>query len=120
MFLLQAEDGIRGGHVTGVQTCALPIYLPVIHTVQPPEDFDGGAWTGEGTVINSRSEHLDIDGLDVPAAKDAVTTWLQEQDKGSAAVTYRLRDWLFSRQRYWGEPLPVVYDDDGRVIPLPH
>ncbi|HLS25146.1 MAG TPA: leucine--tRNA ligase [Beutenbergiaceae bacterium] len=93
--------------------------LPVIHTVQPPEDFDGGAWTGEGTVINSRSEHLDIDGLDVPAAKDAVTTWLQEQDKGSAAVTYRLRDWLFSRQRYWGEPFPVVYDDDGRVIPLP-
>src|SRR5690625_798070 len=93
--------------------------LPVIHTVQPPEDFDGGAWTGEGTVINSRSEHLDIDGLDVPAAKDAVTTWLQEQDKGSAAVTYRLRDWLFSRQRYWGEPFPVVYDSDGRVIPLP-
>src|SRR5690625_3647367 len=92
--------------------------LPVIHTVQPPEDFDGGAWTGEGTVINSRSEHLALDGMDVPAAKESVTTWLQEQGKGDAAVTYRLRDWLFSRQRYWGEPFPVVYDD-GRVIPLP-
>ncbi len=93
--------------------------LPVVYTVQPPEDFDGGAWTGEGTVINSRSESLDINGMDVATAKDAVTTWLQEQGLGSAAVTYRLRDWLFSRQRYWGEPFPVVYDSDGRVIPLP-
>ena len=93
--------------------------LPIIYTVQPPEGFDGGAYVGDGQVINSSTEQLSLDGLDVPAAKEKVTQWLLARDVGRSAKTYRLRDWLFSRQRYWGEPFPVVYAEDGRPIALP-
>ncbi|MGC0142300.1 leucine--tRNA ligase [Pseudactinotalea sp. Z1732] len=93
--------------------------LPVIPTVTAPEGFEGGAWSGEGTVINSAAEGIDLNGMDVATAKETIIAWLQNQGMGAAATTYRLRDWLFSRQRYWGEPFPVVYDADGRVIDLP-
>ncbi|RPF28806.1 leucine--tRNA ligase [Georgenia muralis] len=93
--------------------------LPVIHTVAPPEGFEGGAYSGDGTVVNSAGPSLSLDGLDVVAAKDAMVAWLEENGAGRGATTYRLRDWLFSRQRYWGEPFPVVYDDEGRAHALP-
>ncbi|MCK6209473.1 leucine--tRNA ligase [Georgenia sp. EYE_87] len=92
--------------------------LPVIHTVAPPEGHEG-AWTGDGTVVNSASDALTLDGLDVPTAKATMISWLETQGVGRGATTYRLRDWLFSRQRYWGEPFPVVYDAEGRVHALP-
>jgi len=89
--------------------------LPIVRTVQPPEGFEGRAYTGDGPAINSGF----LDGLDVAAARQAITDWLTEHDPGGPAVTYKLRDWLFSRQRYWGEPFPIVYDEDGhpRVLP---
>ena len=89
--------------------------LPIVRTVQPPEGFVGRAYTGDGPAINSGL----LDGLDVAAAKQAIIGWLKEHDAGEPAVTYKLRDWLFSRQRYWGEPFPIVYDEDGhpRVVP---
>ncbi|QGH69582.1 leucine--tRNA ligase [Pseudactinotalea sp. HY158] len=93
--------------------------LPIVRTVQPPEGFTGGAYTGEGATINSANADLSLDGLDVASAKTAIIDWLDQHDLGEGTVTYRLRDWLFSRQRYWGEPFPVVYDSDGRVVPLP-
>jgi Leucyl-tRNA synthetase, Domain 2 len=71
--------------------------LPIIRTVQPPEGFEGRAYTGGGPAINSGL----LDGLDVAAAKQAIIGWLNEHDAGEPAVTYKLRDWLFSRQRYW-------------------
>ncbi|MBB3675725.1 leucine--tRNA ligase [Modestobacter versicolor] len=93
--------------------------LPVVRTVQPPADFDGGAYTGTGPMINSSNEQLSLDGLDKAAAIAAVTEWLVGGGHGEATTTYKLRDWLFSRQRYWGEPFPIVYDADDLPIAVP-
>jgi leucyl-tRNA synthetase len=93
--------------------------LPVVRTVQPPADFDGGAYTGSGPMINSSNEHLSLDGLEKTAAIAAVTEWLVGHGHGEATTTYKLRDWLFSRQRYWGEPFPIVYDEDDLPIAVP-
>jgi leucyl-tRNA synthetase len=89
--------------------------LPIIRTVQPPEDFDGEAYVGEGPAINSAF----LDGLGVEDAKRRMIEWLEEQGKGRAAVTYRLRDWLISRQRYWGTPIPIIYCDSCGTVPVP-
>jgi leucyl-tRNA synthetase len=89
--------------------------LPIIRTVQPVEGFEGKAYLGDGPAINSGF----LDGLGVADAKKAIIEWLEREGHGEAAVTYRLRDWLFSRQRYWGEPFPIVYDETGLPIALP-
>jgi leucyl-tRNA synthetase len=89
--------------------------LPIVRTVQPPEGFEGKAYTGEGPAINSGF----LDGLGVDDAKRAIRSWLAEQGRGEPTVTYKLRDWLFSRQRYWGEPFPIVYDETGLPVALP-
>jgi len=93
--------------------------LEVVHTVQPPAEHVEGAWTGDGEVINSANEEISLNGMTVAEAKAAITRWLEDKGLGEARTTYRLRDWLFSRQRYWGEPFPVVYDEEGRVHALP-
>jgi leucyl-tRNA synthetase len=95
--------------------------LLIVRTVQPPADFVGKAYTGEGPAINSTApDHgLSLDGLGVVDAKAAIIEWLERTGNGSGAVTYRLRDWLFSRQRYWGEPFPIVYDETGLPVALP-
>ena len=84
-----------------------------------PADFDGGAWTGDGEKINSASADLDLNGLDKDEAKDRATEYAQARGFGRARTTYRLRDWLFSRQRYWGEPFPIVYDPEHPEVPIP-
>ncbi|MFD6071753.1 leucine--tRNA ligase [Amycolatopsis lurida] len=89
--------------------------LEIIRTVQPSEGFDGKAFTGDGPAINSGF----LDGMGVDEAKKTMIGWLEEHGHGRGTVQYKLRDWLFSRQRYWGEPFPVVYDEDGQVHPLP-
>ncbi|WP_407650810.1 leucine--tRNA ligase [Actinoplanes lobatus] len=88
--------------------------LPIIRTVKAPEGFEG-AFTGDGPAINSDW----LDGKEVAEAKAAMIEWLEANGKGRGATTYRLRDWLFSRQRYWGEPFPIVYDETGLPIALP-
>ena len=97
--------------------------LDVVTTITPPTDFDSeaAAWTGDGVLVNSARPEvgLDLNGLDKAAAIAAMTAWLEERKVGHATTTYRLRDWLFSRQRYWGEPFPVVYGQDGRAHALP-
>ncbi len=93
--------------------------LEVVRTVQPPADFEGGAWTGDGETINSANDEISLNGLPTDEAKAVITRWLESKGLGEARTTYRLRDWLFSRQRYWGEPFPVVYDEDGRAHALP-
>jgi leucyl-tRNA synthetase len=89
--------------------------LPIVRTVQPPTDFEGEAYLGDGPAINSDF----LDGLDVEAAKARMVEWLEAQGRGARAVSYKLRDWLFSRQRYWGEPFPVLHLEDGSVRLVP-
>jgi leucyl-tRNA synthetase len=95
--------------------------LPIVRTVQPTEGFDGKAFLGDGPAINSANPFLGVslDGLGVADAKQTIIEWLEKEGHGQGAVTFRLRDWLFSRQRYWGEPFPIVYDETGLPIALP-
>jgi len=89
--------------------------LPIIRTVQPPEGFDGNAYLGDGPAINSGP----LNGLHVAEAKKKIIEELERAGWGTATITYKLRDWLFSRQRYWGEPFPIVYDETGLPVALP-
>ncbi len=89
--------------------------LEIIRTVQPSEGWDGNAFTGDGPAINSDF----LDGLLIDDAKEKMIEWLEETGNGNRNTTYKLRDWLFSRQRYWGEPFPIVYDDDDLPVALP-
>ena len=89
-----------------------------MRTVEPPDDWEangGGAYTGEGVKINSGF----LDGLDVATAKARAIDWLEEQGIGERKVNYRIRDWLVSRQRFWGCPIPAVYCDVHGVVPVP-
>ncbi|HEY0119712.1 MAG TPA: leucine--tRNA ligase [Cellulomonas sp.] len=90
--------------------------LPVVYTVAGEGE---GARTEHGVVVNSSNDEVNLDGLSVDEAKDRIIAWLAARGQGEARTTYRLRDWLFSRQRYWGEPFPVVYDEDDVPIALP-
>ena len=92
--------------------------LPIVRTVQPPDGHEG-PYLGEGPAINSSSASVSLDGLGVDDAKSTIIAWLEQQGSGRGTTTYRLRDWLFSRQRYWGEPFPIVYDEGGHPIALP-
>ena len=85
--------------------------LPIVRTVEPPADFDGKAYMGEGKVINSGF----LNGLYIDEAKQKTIAWLEEIGCGEGTVTYKLRDWLFSRQRYWGEPFPILHGPDGTI-----
>ena len=93
--------------------------LPIVRTVQPPGDYAGKAFVGDGPAVNSARDTLTLDGMGVDGAKAAMIGWLEEYGYGQGAVTYKLRDWLFSRQRYWGEPFPIVYGADGLPQALP-
>jgi len=94
--------------------------LPVIRTVEPPDGFPADqAYTGDGPAINSANDDISLNGLEIAEAKTAITQWLQDKRFGRAHKQYKLRDWLFSRQRYWGEPFPIVYDADGISRSLP-
>jgi len=88
--------------------------LPVLEVIAGG-DIASEAYTGDGAVVNSDY----LDGLAVAEAKAAITARLEAGGRGRARVEYKLRDWLFARQRYWGEPFPIVYDADGRAHPLP-
>jgi leucyl-tRNA synthetase len=95
--------------------------LPIIQVVEPPDAEDAKrvnrgelCFTGDGTAINSGP----FTGLPTQEFKEKITAWLAERGLGHRAVNYKLRDWLFSRQRYWGEPFPILHTEDGRVIGL--
>ena len=89
--------------------------LPIVRTVDPGEDWTGEAFTGEGPAINSANEEVSLDGLGIDEAKRTITDWLASKGTGEGVTQYKLRDWLFSRQRYWGEPFPIVWDEHGPV-----
>src|SRR5687767_8390250 len=85
--------------------------LPIVRTVQPPAGFDAKAYLGDGPAINSGF----LDGLHMDEAKERIISHMEREGFGVRSVKYKLRDWLFSRQRYWGEPFPVVLDEQGRA-----
>ncbi|GEL19389.1 leucine--tRNA ligase [Pseudonocardia asaccharolytica] len=93
--------------------------LPIVRTVSPPAGWEGEAYAGEGRAINSANDEISLDGFGVAEAKARITDWLVARGEGEAVVQYKLRDWLFSRQRYWGEPFPIVWDADGLPVALP-
>ncbi|MGQ4450044.1 leucine--tRNA ligase [Streptomyces griseus] len=100
--------------------------LPMRCVVQPSDDrgTDPATWDDafssyDAKLVNSANDEISLDGLGVVEAKARITDWLQEHGVGEGTVNFRLRDWLFSRQRYWGEPFPIVYDEDGIAHPLP-
>ncbi|RZT27255.1 leucyl-tRNA synthetase [Kribbella sp. VKM Ac-2569] len=93
--------------------------LPIVRTVQPPADFDGKAFTGEGAAINSANDEISLDGLDIADAKSRIIDWLESKDLGERTINYRLRDWLLSRQRYWGCPIPIIHCPSCGEVPVP-
>lgn len=119
-------DYVLGGYGTGA-IMAVPGHdgrdhdfarafgLPVVQVVDGGVGVQDAAYQADGRMVNSSF----LDGMSVAEAKQAMIDWLQEHGAGVPKVTYRLRDWLFSRQRYWGEPIPVLYLADGSVMPLP-
>ncbi|MET8174873.1 leucine--tRNA ligase [Streptomyces clavifer] len=100
--------------------------LPVRCVVEPSDDrgTDASTWEDafgsyDAKLVNSANDEISLDGLGVVDAKVKITEWLQAHGVGEGTVNFRLRDWLFSRQRYWGEPFPIVYDEEGIAHPLP-
>jgi len=85
--------------------------LPIVRTVDPPAGWEGKAYLGEGPAVNSGF----LDGLNVAAAKERIIEWLDDGKLGRATITFKLHDWLFSRQRYWGEPIPILHGPDGEL-----
>ena len=83
--------------------------LPIIEVISGGEDVQAAAHTGDGVAVNSGF----IDNLAVDEAKETMISWLEKEGKGKGTINYKLRDWLFSRQRYWGEPFPVLHMADG-------
>ncbi len=107
--------------------------LPIVEVVRPPDTWleEHGvtagtpadqwpeAYAGDGVGTNSTNDQVSLDGLPTPEAKQAINEWLRNSGFGEPTVNYKLRDWLFSRQRYWGEPFPIVYDETGLPVALP-
>ena len=89
--------------------------LEIRTVVQPPADTDPQGFTGDGTSVNSGM----LSGLPTPEAKKKITAWLEEEKLGKPTVQYKLRDWLFSRQRYWGEPIPIVHCEKDGAVAVP-
>ncbi len=89
--------------------------IDIVRTVQPPADFDGEAYVVEGVTVNSGF----LDGMQRDKAVDTIIDWFVEEGIGERTIQYRLRDWLISRQRYWGSPIPMVNCPDCGLVPVP-
>ena len=89
--------------------------IEIIRTVQPPDGWEGEAWSGPGKVINSEF----LDGLETAEAKERIIEWFEERGIGRRTVNYRLRDWLISRQRYWGCAIPMIECPGCGIVPVP-
>ncbi len=111
---------------------AKALELPIVEVIKPthhwlsenglsddtPADAWPSAFVDAGTAVRSHNAGVSLDGLKVEDAKVKICQWLESQHLGKATTVYKLRDWLFSRQRYWGEPFPIVWDEDGTPIAL--
>ncbi|BDH59836.1 hypothetical protein MTP03_47750 [Tsukamurella sp. PLM1] len=107
------------GHDVRDHEFATKFGLPIVEVIGSEAGVAEAAYTGDGPVVNSANADLDINGLGVAEAKAAVIAYLEKTGAGRGTVQYKLRDWLFARQRYWGEPFPIVFDADGAPHALP-
>jgi leucyl-tRNA synthetase len=99
------------GHDTRDFELAQKFHLPIVQVVQPPAGVDWQGFTDDGIGINSANAEISLNGLPTPEAKKKITGWLESKGLGKKTINYKLRDWLFSRQRYWGEPFPIVWKE---------
>lgn len=92
----------------------LPVIDPGSNDDMRQEVLDGKhCWSNDGICINSSNNEISLNGQEIEQAKKTIVEWLEKKGKGEKAITYKLRDWLFSRQRYWGEPFPILHQEDG-------
>ena len=120
-------DYVLGGYGTGAvmgvaahderdYSFAEKYNLPIIEVIEKPEsDTTSGVYSGEGILVNSGK----FDGKTSSEAREEIVAWLEEQRIGTSKVTYKMRDWLISRQRYWGAPIPIIYCDEHGAVPVP-
>jgi leucyl-tRNA synthetase len=101
------------GHDERDHAFAVAYDLPIRRVIDGGDELP---YTGDGPLVNS---HPDFDGMGNREALEAIVGWLDREGKGHASVNYRLRDWLVSRQRYWGCPIPIVYCDRCGIVPVP-
>lgn len=90
--------------------------LPIVEVIEKPEDYkEAGCYSGEGILVNSG----DFDGKESSEAREDIVSWLEERNIGKTKVNYKMRDWLISRQRYWGAPIPIIHCDDCGAVAVP-
>jgi leucyl-tRNA synthetase len=105
------------GHDTRDFEFATKFHLPIVQVVEPPPGTDWRGFVDDGLAANSKNAEISLNGLPTPEAKTKITAWLEGKWLGKKTINYKLRDWLFSRQRYWGEPFPIVWKNgaDGEA-----
>ncbi len=114
--MVQAQSWPFPRTIHAILNSATKFNLPIIQVVEPPPGKDWKGYTDDGIAINSSSDEISLSGLPTSAAKEKITNWLAEKNIGATKINYKLRDWLFSRQRYWGEPFPIVWKKDETGI----
>nr|Q3APY5.1 RecName: Full=Leucine--tRNA ligase; AltName: Full=Leucyl-tRNA synthetase; Short=LeuRS [Chlorobium chlorochromatii CaD3] len=92
--------------------------LPIIEVIKSPHDVQEAVFEEKNsTCVNSANDEISLNGLDFATAFERMATWLESKKVGKRKVNYKLRDWIFSRQRYWGEPIPIKHYEDGTIRP---
>ena len=119
-------DYVLGGYGTGA-IMAVPAHderdyefakkfnLPIIDVIEKPNDYRGNCYSGEGSLINSGT----FNEMPTSDAREEIVAWLEEQKVGKSKTTYKMRDWLISRQRYWGAPIPIIHCEKDGAVPVP-
>jgi leucyl-tRNA synthetase len=105
------------GHDTRDFEFATKFHLPIVQVVEAPSGTDWRGYVEDGLAIHSANVEISLNGLPTAEAKAKITNWLEGKGLGKKTINYKLRDWLFSRQRYWGEPFPIIWktDADGQA-----